>query len=121
MSEPTLENILAQINQLPLSEREQLRAMLADQRRADTESLKNLDEPSRPVNPLFPVKDRTQEFQWLNEHRREYVGQWVALEGKQLIAHSYDAKEVFAKVKASGVDRPLICLVENPDLPFIGL
>jgi len=41
MSSVTLENILAQINQLPLSEREQLRVMLVGYRRDGAESLKN--------------------------------------------------------------------------------
>ncbi|MFN7946881.1 MAG: DUF5678 domain-containing protein [Blastocatellia bacterium] len=121
MSSVTVESILSQINQLPLSEREQLRAILADQPQSSAESLKNPDAPSTPVKPLFPSKDRTREFQWLAEHQREYIGQWIALEGDRLIAHSHKADEVFATVKAAGIDRPLICLVEDPDLPFIGL
>ncbi len=121
MSSVTLENILAQINQLPLSEREQLRAMLVDCGQAGAESLKNLDEPSRPVKLLFPSKDRTREYQWLKKHRREYIGQWIALEDDQLIAHSQDAKEMFAQADASGVERPLVLLVEDPDVPFLGI
>ena len=121
MSSTTIESILAQINQLPLSEREQLRALLADQTQALADSLKNLSEPSKPVKPLFASKDRTREFQWLNQHRHQFMGQWVALEGDPLLAHSHDAKEVFARVRATGIERPLICLVEDPDVPFIGI
>jgi|GEM_PF-146502 len=77
--------------------------------------------PSRLIKSFLPHKDRTLEYEWLAQHQREYIGQWVALEGHQLIAHGYNAREVFAKARASGIDRPLVLLVEDPDVPFAGV
>lgn len=61
------------------------------------------------------------EMQWLNEHRAEYAGQWVALDGDHLISHSDNAREVFAAAELAGVRLPLVVRVESPDeLPFGG-
>lgn len=57
---------------------------------------------------------------WLSQHRAEYGGQWVALDGDRLIAHGPDVKAVFALAKADGADLPLITYIEPADaLPFI--
>ncbi len=65
-----------------------------------------------------PMKDRSKEMRWLKDHRHEYRGEWVALEGDRLVAHGNDAKEVFAAA------RHLEALVEyiHPDYdkPFMG-
>ena len=116
MSSITAENILTQVNQLPPLEREKLIASFADGNAHRTGI-----EPPKRVEPRFPSKDRTVEEEWLNEHWHEYVSQWIAIEGRQLIAHGKTAKEVFAKVKEVGIERPLVLLVEDRDLPFAGV
>jgi hypothetical protein len=61
-----------------------------------------------------------EEQKWLKEHRKEYAGQWVALEGSNLISHSANAKEVFDAARLSA-HQPLIVQVESLDeLPFSG-
>lgn len=112
----TIESILAQVKQLPPAEREKLIEILAEETKAQA-----IVEKSQPIKSFLAYKDRAQEYAWLAQHQREYVGQWVALEGSQLIAHSYEAKEVFAKARASGVERPIVLLVEDPDAPFAGV
>ncbi|MGH9843185.1 MAG: DUF5678 domain-containing protein [Blastocatellia bacterium] len=77
--------------------------------------------PSKRVNPVIVAGDRAREYEWLAKHRREYIGQWIALDGDRLVAHSFDAKEMFAQVDAAGVVQPLVLYVENPDVPFIGI
>ncbi len=49
-----------------------------------------------------------QEITWIEEHRDEYLGQWVALDGNRLLAHGTDAKEVYQQAKAKGVKAPLL-------------
>jgi hypothetical protein len=72
----------------------------------------------KKIEPV-PAPDRTSEMRWLAEHGREYIGQWVALDGDRLIAHGPDAKAVYAAARADGAERPLVDSVHDPDLPFV--
>ena len=75
----------------------------------------------RQVEPIIPQADFSRSVKWLAEHRAEYAGQWVALDQDRLIAHSQDAKEVYAAAEASGVKYPMVTQVEDPNaLPFAG-
>lgn len=60
------------------------------------------------------------EQEWLRKHRTEYRGQWVALDGSQLISHGYDGKRVFLEAKAAGVRSPFLAHIEEEALPFGG-
>ena len=46
-----------------------------------------------------PQTDRSLEMRWIKEHRKEYAGQWVALDGDQLLSHGTDAHRVFADAR----------------------
>ncbi len=61
------------------------------------------------------------EQRWLDEHREEYLGQWVALEGDRLLASGPDGRAVYEAARAAGVRAPLMTRVEPRDeLPFAG-
>jgi uncharacterized protein DUF5678 len=65
--------------------------------------------------------DFTREQAWLKEHRNEYVGQWVALDGDRLLAHGTDARDVYDKARDRGVPVPSVVKIEASDeLPFGG-
>lgn len=115
MSAIAVEDIIAQVNQLPAKEREKLIAKLSQESEA-----KLMIPPSRIISFNEPYIDRTLESEWMKQHEREYIGQWVALKGDQLIAHGAAAKEVFAKARELGIHDALVCLVEDPDQPYIG-
>lgn len=67
------------------------------------------------------VLDCTRELRWLAEHREEYAGQWVALDGDKLLVAGAEAREVYEGARRSGVELPLVVQVESPDeLPFGG-
>jgi antitoxin (DNA-binding transcriptional repressor) of toxin-antitoxin stability system len=53
-------------------------------------------------------------FQWINAHASDYHGQWLALDGDRLLAHSANLAEVAAAARALGVQFPLLHLVEPP-------
>lgn len=130
MSVATVENILAQANQLPTTEREQLITALSrkpvnnhtaeNNDVAQAETGKGKIPPARIIAVNVPYNDRAKEYQWLKEHQREYIGQWVALDGDQLVAHGFNAKEVFAKADSLGIQSPFVLLVEDPDISYIG-
>jgi hypothetical protein len=113
MSAMTAENILALIEQLPFAERARLEQLLA-QRQAKP----LLD---RRV-PCEPMPDDTREMQWIEEHKHEYAGQWIALDGDRLIAASPVQQEVWDAVKADGAELPLVHRIPSPDdLPYVGI
>lgn len=121
MAVVTLEDVLAQANQLPLAERKVLKAKIKIEEGELPASLRDLDKPSKSVAAPFASIDRTQEYEWLKQHRHAYIGQWVALVSDQLLAHSFDHREVFAQVKALGLERPYLLFVEDPNVPFAGM
>ena len=56
-----------------------------------------------------PDFDRSSEIHWLAQHGSEYQGQWVALLGSELLAHSKSLEEVvMALEKNMPSRRPLL-------------
>jgi Family of unknown function (DUF5678) len=69
----------------------------------------------------MPIKDRAGEGEWLQKHRDEYAGQWIALDGEKLIASGDDLKQVVSTARRLGVPDALMMRVEpNDALPFAG-
>ncbi len=73
-----------------------------------------------------PVDDHrrfgsTREYQpekeWLRVHGQNYSGQWVALNGEELLSHGSDARCVRDEARAKGVQTPL--MVHIPDEPNV--
>src|SRR5262249_1376851 len=65
--------------------------------------------------------DSSAELRWLSEHRSEYAGQWVGLNGDKLIASGPQAADVYEAVRKSGVELPLVTQIEpEGELPFAG-
>lgn len=117
MSTLTAETILALIEQLPSDERTRLNQLMAQQ----GEPVKTKPPLDKRV-PCEPMPDDKRERQWVKEHKTEYAGQWVALDGDRLIGASPNRMEISAAIKADGAKRPLILRIPSPDdLPFIGI
>ncbi len=75
----------------------------------------------RTVAINWPMKDRSLEHSWLRQHRREYPGEWLALDDGRLISHGLNMKEVAAEAKRQGFNSPYFVRVESPDeLPWAG-
>ena len=122
----TAESILPLIAQLPPPERAKLRGLWEQQETQELSLNGNATQP-QPADPQLnkPPRDKRlpnkpmppsamEAMDWIAEHRREYAGQWVALDGKRLIAASPNHEEVFAAADADGVDAPFITCVEAP-------
>lgn len=116
MPDITAETVLQQITALPRDEQLRLERLLEQWCRERASA------PVKPPRdqrlPPRPMPDSSREMQWLADHARAYAGQWVALDGDRLIAHSPDYKEVFATTDADGAPLPLITFVEDPDHPL---
>ena len=82
---------------------------------------------SRPGSPdatdiaAVPDPARRLEQRWLHQHREEYAGQWVALDGDRLLSHGSDGRQVLGEARRACVDIPFVVRVESSDeLPFGG-
>ena len=117
MSSMTAESVFSLIAQLPPPERARLRQMM-DRHLVDEQDL-NGHSPQPPRDKQLPSKPMPsgsiQAMHWISAHRREYAGQWVALDGDRLIAHGPDHQEVWMAAKADGVSLPLVTFIEDPD------
>lgn len=118
MATITAETILKLIEQLPATERTRLDQMLAQQAANPVKA----KPPRNKRVPAKPMRDRTRERQWVQEHKHEYAGQWVALDGDHLVAASFVQQEVWDAVDPTSLERPLVLRISSPDdLPYIGI
>ena len=99
-----------------------MKRLTPEERRQLREALER--EAGRDGAPLCAgaVNDRWErEQRWFGEHRDEYLGQWVALEGYRLLAREADGRTVWEEARSAGGRAPLVTRVEPRDeLPFAG-
>ena len=69
--------------------------------------------PAKIIATDLPVRDRSREYAWLEQHRDEYDGRYVALDGDRLIAAGDGAKEVATKAREPGRQGALIVYEEG--------
>ena len=107
----SFDQIIKSIEQLPAPERERIRRWLDEN-----------GTPNGARNASQRHANRSaKSLRWLHENREKYSGQWVALDGDQLIASGPTAKEVYSKARAEGVQIPFVELVTEPQsVPFTG-
>ena len=99
------DQIIKSIEQLPEPDQERIRRWL------ETKEASNGDADISQAHVSRSVKS----LRLLDEHREEYSGQWVTLDGDRLIASGSTAKEVYSKAKAEGVEIPFVELVTAQD------
>ena len=61
-----------------------------------------------PAATLAELAKAERAVRWVAEHRREYAGQWVALDGDRLVASGTDAREVAEAARREGVRAPFL-------------
>jgi hypothetical protein len=60
---------------------------------------------------------RQRELEWIETHAdqlRRLAGEWVVLEGEDLIAHGKSASRVLASARRKGIKVPFVFYVEPP-------
>jgi hypothetical protein len=98
------EAILNRVRQLPREKQEEL-LRIAD-------GLTEAERPSKPYNP------RTKEIRWISEHKHDYAGLWVSLDGDRLIAADPDGLTVYEAAKAEGIETPFVHRMATDDAPY---
>ena len=108
---PSFDQIIKSIEQLPVSEQERIRRWL------DAKGTSNGERDDSQVQSNRSAKS----LRWLHENREKFSGQWVALDGDRLIASGPTAREVYSKAKAEGIAIPFVELVTGRESgPFTG-
>ena len=66
-------------------------------------------------------RDRSAEMAWASNPDAQFVGKWVVLEGRQVVASGSNPKQLYEDVRARGLSSPFLIFV-SPDeqAPFAG-
>ena len=119
MSAEQLTEVIEQVGQLTNDEKLVLAIRLLEEiqtLKSETEDLTTLQRVDG-----IPSLKRQKERAWIEQHRTEYAGQWVALNGDRLICHSFNASEVFETARQLGYSSPYVMQVQpSEELPFAG-
>lgn len=115
----TLQHILQEASKLTISEKRSLAQFLLEQATQDARAAQSAA-ASAISQHARPDMDRVRERQWLKENWQAYLGQWVCVEGDQLISSGTDGHQVHATAKAAGITVPFIVRVEDPTLLYAG-
>jgi hypothetical protein len=112
MAQATAELILAEIAALSPAERDKLMELL------NRQLLSTSYEAQQGIFiPPFDVRDPAPSLRWIEEHRAEFAGQYVALDDDRLVAHGIDPHQVIAVVRASGLNGLFFTLIPSADAP----
>jgi antitoxin ParD1/3/4 len=81
-----------------------------------------LETNGRDVSTPLPQPANSEKVsRWIEEHRREYMGQVVALDGDRLVAQGTDPRAVYLAARQAGVEVPSLVVVRaEEELPFGG-
>ena len=101
----TLQELIEEARKLSAEEQSRLRAALGS-----TESKCAAERGST----------QGREREWIDAHRDEYFGEWVALDGDRLIAHGPDARQVYRDAREKGVIAPYLDRVGPKEEAFMG-
>jgi hypothetical protein len=119
MPDAAIEKMIAQFRELSLEQQEELRRLINGG--AVTAQPVQLPITPRIVGTYTP-KDRSREWEWLAQHRDEYAGQWVALDGNRLLSHGLLLKQVMAEIAQLGVKDALVVRAEASNAPpYVGI
>ena len=106
-----IEQVVTMIRALPLEDLDKLGEVINEERQAK----RGKDERLRKE-----LEDFAKAKKWIEEHREEYLNQWVCLEGDQLIAHGADGREVFRQARGAGIEIPFIKRIIEEPKAFVG-
>ena len=74
-----------------------------------------------PALRRVPFNDRRREIAWTLKPDLRFSGEWVVIEGNEVVAHGTDGKAAYDSARAKGIASPFLFYVSEPDsTPFVG-
>ena len=64
--------------------------------------------------PGVPSRSFDSEYEWLRQHRREYPGCWLAVQGDHLVAANPDLARVYEALQGKDLVPPPLIHLEGP-------
>ena len=115
----TLEQIIEEARKLPAEEQRRLRAAL-EPLESNRDAQPANQEPSFHKPQSLPGNNadeqiRQRRLEWLKSHREEYGGQYVALDGDQLLAVGPNYRIAREKALAAGKPTAFVTYLSKPD------
>ena len=107
MSAEQLNRIKQQIAALPMPEKEQLAAFLSEQLQQPGE------QPSETNPASIDDETRQRRSEWIQAHREEYAGNYVALAGDQLVGVGRTIREANEQAKEKGYKNPFLVRITS--------
>ena len=84
------------------------------------EKLKLRQALDHELEQAAPAQTRARQSAWVDRHRDEYLGQWVAIEGDTFIANGNNAREVYLAAREAGIAGPYIVHVTPKPDAYMG-
>jgi len=123
----TLQEVMRQIVVMTFNEKLTLAGFLIEQLKLDAASKSTEESPTngrqqtgsdqKEAKGELPDPRRRREMRWIEEHRAEYAGQYVALDGDRLVGHGPDGRQVLAEARKAGMKVPFVARIESDDEP----
>jgi len=111
----TAEQVFESLRALPLSEKEKFFHL------AEEEKVKVLSEKEAKNIELSEKNERFRRaLKWIEDHKEEFDGEFVLLEGENLIAHGTDPKPLYDLAREKGIETPFVKRIKAKELPFGG-
>ena len=79
-------------------------------------------DPGVPSPKSVASGHRSRELEWCRTHTtvlRQFAGQWVVLEGEEIIAHGNDPLQVVTEARAKGIQIPYVFYIEDTDAKVV--
>ncbi|MGH9831690.1 MAG: DUF5678 domain-containing protein [Blastocatellia bacterium] len=128
MLDETVEKVLADIEQLSSEQQREVfqhlekkvngkrlpRPSVTSKAVQRTNELPQLTFTPRIIGEAPAPKDRSKEYEWLEQHRKEFAHQWVALDEDRLVSSNTNCRLVIDEARRQGVPDALIVYVEPP-------
>lgn len=107
----TAEQIFESVKILPADERERFRELM------ETEKTNghSTDTEQSQRNERF-----RKTLQWIEDHKAEYDGKFVLLEGGVLLGSGDDPKALYTFARSRGIKSPFVERIKAVELPFGG-
>jgi NAD-dependent DNA ligase len=111
----TAEELIENVKALPKSEREKIFDWIEEEKNKEAAEKKEKEAKLKADNEKFKKA-----MEWVDEHKEEFDGKFVVLDGDKLIASGTDSKTVYDEAKAKGYKSPFLKRVKAKELPFGG-
>ena len=110
----TANEIIETIRTLPIQEKAKVYEWLDEEKRESAQKIQTRENAKEQFERFRKAQE------WILENRRQYLNQWVCLDGDRLIAHGADALEVHRIAVEQDIESPFLHHIVEEPTHYIG-